>query len=185
MKAMRTLFLALLLALGLIAPAFADQSDPRLAGLFRALKEAPDEAAAKPIELAIWTAWLQSDSPSVDLLVTRGIAALDAKDYATARALFDAVTELAPQFAEGWNRRASARFLTGDETGAVGDLERTLMLEPRHFGALLGLGAIFEERDELKAALEAFRRALAINPFLPEAEKKVRALEQKLEGRGI
>ena len=182
---MRRLLLALVLALGLSAPAYADQSDPRLAGLFRALKEAPDEVSAEPIELAIWTAWLQSDSPSIDLLVTRGLAALDAKDYATARALFDAVTELKPDFAEGWNRRASARFLLGDETGAVGDLERTLSLEPRHFGALLGLAAIFEEKGELRAALEAFRRALAINPYLPEAEEKVRALEQKLEGRGI
>lgn len=182
---MRTIFLTLVLSLCLTAPALADQSDPRLPDLFYALKQAPDDASAQPIELAIWTAWLQTDSPSVDLLMTRGLSAHDAEDYETARALFDVVTELKPEFAEGWNRRASARFFLGDELGAANDLERVLRLEPRHFGALLGLAAIFEDNGELRAALEAFRRALTINPHLPEAEKKIRALEQKLEGRGI
>jgi tetratricopeptide (TPR) repeat protein len=182
---MRTVLLALAFLLACAKPGLADQSDPRLSDLFRELRQTPDAISAKPVEAAIWAAWLQSGSPSIDLLMSRGLAATDAKDYATARALFDAVTELAPNFAEGWNRRASARFLLGDDAGAVGDLERTLALEPRHFGALLGLAAILEERGQLRSALEAFESALALNPHLDVAAEKVRALEQRLEGRGI
>lgn len=117
--------------------------------------------------------------------MTRGLAAEDARDYPTARALFDVVVELEPDFVEGWNHRAAIRFRLGDYAGALGDLQRVLTLEPRHFGALMGLAEILEEEGQLKAALEAFRRALALNPHLTGAAEKVRALEQELEGRGI
>jgi tetratricopeptide (TPR) repeat protein len=182
---MRKLALALIWLLGLSSPTLADQTDPRLAGLFRALREAPDESAAAEVEASIWATWLQSGRASIDLLMTRGLAAQEAKDVVTAQALFDAVTELAPNFAEGWNRRASARREAGDLAGAVSDLERALALEPRHFGALLGLAAILEQEGQPRAALEAARRALALNPHLKAAEEKIRALMGKLEGRGI
>lgn len=182
---MRILALALIGLLGLSGPAFADQSDPRLPSLFRALREAPDASAAAGIEASIWATWLQSGSPSIDLLMTRGLAASEARDFAVAQALFDAVTELAPHFAEGWNQRASARRAAGDTAGAVSDLERALALEPRHFGALLGLAAVLEQEGQIKAALEAARRALALNPHLKAAEEKIRVLTGKLEGRGI
>jgi tetratricopeptide (TPR) repeat protein len=183
--AIRASLLALALVLCLVGEVYADQSDPRLPGLFRELRQAPDDAAAKPVEAAIWAAWLQSGSPSADLLMTRGLAAEDAKDYSTARELFDVVVELEPDFAEAWNRRAAIRFRLGDYAGALGDLQRALTLEPRHFGALMGLAEILEEEGQLKAAREAFRRALALNPHLLEAAEKVRALELELEGRGI
>jgi tetratricopeptide (TPR) repeat protein len=153
--------------------------------LFGALKVAPDEASAKSIEDRIWALWLASGSDTCNLLMTRVKAALDAENYDLAIRLLDAVIEIRPKYVEAWNRRATVFFLKKDYGSALTDLRQVLAREPRHFGALAGLGAIMQDIGDEKSALEAYRRALAIDPHLKGVSEKVKSLTDKVEGRPI
>jgi len=153
--------------------------------LFGALKVAPDEASAKNIEDRIWALWLASGSDTCNLLMTRVKKAIDAEDYTLAIRLLDAIIEIRPKYVEAWNRRATVFFLKRDYGSALSDLTQVLAREPRHFGALNGLGAIMMDIGNDKAALEAYRRALAIDPHLKGVADKVKTLTDKLEGRAI
>jgi tetratricopeptide (TPR) repeat protein len=153
--------------------------------LFGALKVAPDEASAKSIEDRIWALWLASGSDTCNLLMTRVKAALDAENYDLAIRLLDAVIEIRPKYVEAWNRRATVFFLKKDYGSALTDLRQVLAREPRHFGALAGLGAIMQDIGDEKSALEAYRRALAIDPHLKGVSDKVKALTDKVDGRPI
>lgn len=153
--------------------------------LFEALKAAPDADSAKLVEGRIWALWLASGSDTTDLLMSRVKSAMDNKDNALAIKLLDAVTRLKPDYVEGWNRRATLRFAAKDYGGALADIQQVLGREPRHFGALSGLGIIMQELGEDKLALEAFRRALAVNPNLQKIPDFVKTLAEKVEGRDI
>jgi tetratricopeptide (TPR) repeat protein len=153
--------------------------------LFEALKAAPDADSAKLVEGRIWALWLASGSDTTDLLMSRVKTAMDNKDNALALRLLDAVTALKPEYVEGWNRRATLRFAEKDYSGALADIQQVLGREPRHFGALSGLGVIMQEFGEDKLALEAFRRALAVNPNLQKIPDFVKILKEKVEGRDI
>jgi tetratricopeptide (TPR) repeat protein len=153
--------------------------------LFEALKAAPDADSAKLVEGRIWALWLASGSDTADLLMSRVKSAMDNKDNALAIKLLDAVTRLKPDYVEGWNRRATLRFAEKDYGGALADIQQVLGREPRHFGALSGLGVIMQELGEDKLALEAFRRALAVNPNLQKIPDFVKTLAEKVEGRDI
>ena len=153
--------------------------------LFGALKVAPDEASAKNIEDRIWALWLASGSDTCTLLMTRVKKAVDAEDYGLAIRLLDAVIEIRPKYVEAWNRRATVFFLQRDYGSALADLTQVLAREPRHFGALAGLGAIMIDIGNDKAALDAYRRALEIDPHLKGVADKVKTLTDKVEGRGI
>jgi tetratricopeptide (TPR) repeat protein len=153
--------------------------------LFEALKAAPDADSAKLVEGRIWALWLASGSDTTDLMMSRVKTAMDNKDNALAIKLLDAVTALKPDYVEGWNRRATLRFAEKDYGGAVADIREVLAREPRHFGALSGLGIILQEFGEDKLALEAFRRALAVNPNLQKIPDFVKTLTEKVEGRDI
>ncbi len=153
--------------------------------LFEALKAAPDADSAKLVEGRIWALWLASGSDTTDLLMSRVKSAMDNKDNALAIKLLDAVTRLKPDYVEGWNRRATLRFAEKDYGGALADIREVLGREPRHFGALSGLGVIMQELGEDKLALEAFRRALAVNPNLQKIPDFVKTLAEKVEGRDI
>lgn len=153
--------------------------------LFGALKVAPDDASAKNIEDRIWALWLASGSDTCNLLMTRVKAALDAENYDLAIRLLDAIIEIRPKYVEAWNRRATVFFLKKDYGSAVTDLRQVLAREPRHFGALAGLGAIMQDIGDEKSALEAYRRALAIDPHLKGVADKVKTLTDKVEGRPI
>jgi tetratricopeptide (TPR) repeat protein len=153
--------------------------------LFEALKAAPDADSAKLVEGRIWALWLASGSDTTDLLMSRVKSAMDNKDNALAIKLLDAVTRLKPDYVEGWNRRATLRFAEKDYGGALADIQQVLGREPRHFGALSGLGVIMQEFGEDKLALEAFRRALAVNPNLQKIPDFVKTLTEKVEGRDI
>ena len=153
--------------------------------LFEALKAAPDADSAKLVEGRIWALWLASGSDTTDLLMSRVKSAMDNKDNALAIKLLDAVTRLKPDYVEGWNRRATLRFAEKDFGGALADIQQVLGREPRHFGALSGLGIIMQELGEDKLALEAFRRALAVNPNLQKIPDFVKTLAEKVEGRDI
>jgi Flp pilus assembly protein TadD len=153
--------------------------------LFQALKMAPDETSAKAIEERIWSVWLVSNSDTCNLLMSRVKAAMDAEDYDVAIKLLDAVVELKPDYVEGWNRRATIFYMKREFAPALADIRQVLAREPRHFGALAGLGAILQDIGEDKAALEAFRRALAVDPHLEGVADKVKSLAEKVEGRDI
>jgi tetratricopeptide (TPR) repeat protein len=161
------------------------QRTPSLDTLFQALKIAPDSESAKAIENRIWAVWMVSGSDTCNLLMGRAKAAADEKDYDLAIKLLDAVIEIKPDYVEGWNRRATVYFLMNDYGHALADIREVLAREPRHFGALSGLGLILQELGDDAHALEAYRRALAINPHLEHVGETVKELSEKVEGRDI
>jgi tetratricopeptide (TPR) repeat protein len=164
-----------------------ERDDPtnNLDTLFSALKIAPDEASSKAIEERIWALWLISGSDTCNLLMTRAKAATDAKDYDLALKLLDAIVAIKPDYVEGWNRRATLYYLKDDYAHAIADLSKVLTLEPRHFGALSGLGQMLQEIGDDKDALEAYRKALVIDPHLEHVPDLVKTLTDKVEGRDI
>ena len=173
-------------ALGMVAvlagPALADQTDERLGVLFRQLVKAPDSQSAHEIEAAIWQLWMEPKTVGARIVMREGLRAMTEDDYEKALHRFDAVVVLEPDFAEGWNKRATVLYLMGDYDNSIEDIKRTLSLEPRHFGALSGLGAINDSLNRKKAALRAFRAALDIHPNLDGILGMVRELAKEVEG---
>jgi tetratricopeptide (TPR) repeat protein len=153
--------------------------------LFGALKAAPDEASAKHVEARIWALWLQTPSDTAALLMMRAKSAMEAQQTDVALKLLDAVVKLRPDYVEGWNRRATLYYLKNDYAHSLEDIEQVLVREPRHFGALAGLGMIMQDLGDEKRALDAFRKALAINPYLDKVPELVKSLSEKVEGRDI
>ena len=153
--------------------------------LFGALKAAPDEASAKHVEARIWALWMQTPSDTAALLMARSKAAIDAKQMDVALKLLDAVVKLRPEYVEAWNRRATLYYLQNDYTHSLEDIEQVLSREPRHFGALAGLGMIMQDLGDDRRALDAFRKALAVNPHLEKVPELVKSLTEKVEGRDI
>ncbi|KYG22080.1 hypothetical protein SE92_19075 [Bradyrhizobium sp. AT1] len=202
----RTLCLALVLGAVGLAPAGAQQVEPparqkklpeappklpkvdrskNLEFLFGALKAAPDEASAKHVEARIWAIWLQTPSDTASLLMARAKTAVDAKKIDVAIKLLDSVIKLRPDYIEAWNRRATLYYMQNDYGRSLADIQQVLIREPRHFGALAGLGMIMQEVGDEKRALEAYRKALAVNPHLEKIPDQVKALTEKVEGRDI
>ena len=153
--------------------------------LFGALKVAPDAESAKAIEERIWAVWMASGSDTCNLLMGRARAAADAKDYDLAIKLLNAVVELKPDYIEGWNRRATIYYLMKDYAHSIADIREVLAREPRHFGALSGLGLILQEIGDDKHALEAYRKVLLIDPRQEHVAETVKSLSEKVEGRDI
>jgi tetratricopeptide (TPR) repeat protein len=153
--------------------------------LFGALKAAPDEASAKHVEARIWALWMQTPSDTAALLMLRAKAAMDAQQMDVALKLLDAVVKLRPDYVEGWNRRATLYYLQNDYAHSLADIGQVLVREPRHFGALAGLGMIMQDLGDEKRALDAFRKALAVNPHLDKVQDLVKTLSEKVEGRDI
>ncbi len=183
MKALALLYNCIVAALVLLAtPVWAD--DARLDTLFTQLQTATDEEAGQ-ITTSIWLEWSKSGSPAMDLLLKRGRDAMGAGQPGLAIEHLTALIDHAPDFAEGYNARATAYFQTGDLGPSVADIARTLTLNPRHFGALSGLGMIFEELGEPEKALEAYQAALAINPHLPDIKEAVKRLEISVGGQDL
>jgi tetratricopeptide (TPR) repeat protein len=153
--------------------------------LFEALKVAPDDESAKAIENRIWALWLASGSDTADLLMSRVKQATEAKNLDLAIRLLGAIIEIRPNYVEAWNRRATLYFLKKDYNNAMADIREVLAREPRHFGALAGLGTILVEFGDEKHALDALRKALEIHPRLAGIADEVRSLKEKVEGRDI
>ncbi len=153
--------------------------------LFGALKAAPDQESAKAVEARIWAVWTATPSDTAALLMARAKLAMDGKDVAVALKLLDAVIKLRPDYIEAWNRRATIHYLQNDYRRSMEDIRQVLIREPRHFGALAGLGMIMQETGDDKHALDAFRKALAINPHLERVPDLVKSLAEKVEGRDI
>lgn len=163
----------------------AVQKERLLDSLFARLQGAPSPEGAKVLERAVWNLWLQSGSPTVDLLMRQVDKAVEGTRYDAALAILDAVVDIAPDYTEGWNKRATINFLLNNFDESLQDLERVLALEPRHFGALAGRGLILRETGDREGALRAFRRALEIHPFLPAARDAVRTMSPEVEGQPI
>jgi tetratricopeptide (TPR) repeat protein len=153
--------------------------------LFAALKIAPDEASAKAIEQRVWALWMNPGSDTCSLLMTRVKVATDAKDYDLALKLLNAIVEIKPDYVEAWNRRATIYYLKNDFAHAIADIREVLAREPRHFGALSGLGLMLQELGDDKDALTAYRKALAVDPHLEHIPDVVKTLTEKVEGREI
>jgi tetratricopeptide (TPR) repeat protein len=176
--------LALLFMLGLVpcGMARADQDDPRLPALFARLKSAGSDSEARVVETIVWQIWSISADDEVNAMMQRGLQAMTDGNPKQALTVFDAMVQRSPYFAEGWNKRATVYFLLGDFDASVGDIERTLQLEPHHFGALSGLGQIYLALDRDEAALKAFEAALAIDPHLNGVKAAVESIKKKREG---
>jgi tetratricopeptide (TPR) repeat protein len=157
----------------------------RLDGLFEALKQAPSAQAAQAIEARLEATLLQSGSDTADLLMSRARGLIEAKDYDLSLQLLDRVVGLTPGYTEAFAQRATVRFLKKDLFGSLADLRIVVAREPRHYTALAGLGIILQDLGDDKRALDALRRAIAINPHLKGIPEIVKRLELKVEGREI
>ena len=190
---LRMVFMGLLVAMlvpGLApvlvpGPAAARQGDDRLEELFDRLIQSEDQPEIFAAERWIWQIWLESGSDTIDLLMGQGVRLMSRGDHDGALAKFDAIVELAPDFAEGWNKRATLNYMIGEYRASVNDIVKTLELEPRHFGALSGLGLIYDAIDNAEGALKAYRRALAVHPNLGHARRRIKALKKILKDRDI
>ena len=175
---------ALLTVFSLNTPSRADQSDPRLPELFEALLAAEDIQAAAAVEGEVWQIWLEAGSGDINRQVRAGIEAMNQGRIAAAIEVFGGVIRQAPQFAEGWNKRATAFYLADQLDASMADIRQTLALEPRHFGAISGMGLIFLRLSDERGALRAFQEVLKIHPQSPGAKAQVRLLSARLGEKG-
>ena len=167
------------------ASAPADQTDPRLPPLFEVLQSATTPDRIGYAERFIWIIWHESGREDIDRLMEAGIEEMGKGRLRESIATFGRIIDLAPGFAEGWNKRATAYYLAGELDASVRDVERTLALEPRHFGALSGLGLINLARGDEREALRAFEATLKVHPRAPAARYHVQRLRAKLRVRAI
>jgi tetratricopeptide (TPR) repeat protein len=159
-----------------------EEEQSRLDQLFADLAEADEPSKAERAAREIQMIWMESGSDTVDILMSRAGKAIQGEDHALALDLLDVIVVLKPSYAEGWNRRATVHYMREDFGKSLVDIERTLALEPRHWGALSGL-AIIQRRLGYEAdALQTFKRALEVNPGLENAVEAIEALEKKAEG---
>jgi len=153
--------------------------------LFGALKLAPDDTTAKAIEERIWALWVVSRSDTANLLMMRVKTAIEQKELDLAIELLNAIVKIKPDYIEAWNRRATLYYMKKDYGHSLADIREVLKREPRHFGALSGLGLILQDIGDDKQALEVYRRALAVYPRLQRIPDLVKTLQEKVEGRDI
>ena len=153
--------------------------------LFTALSSETKLPGARRIARDIWRIWTESDSDTINLLMEWTSKAIREEKYALAQDLLTQVTTLQPDYVEGWNRRATLNYLVADYGRSLSDIERTLQLEPRHFGALIGLASILQKTQQDERALETWYSVLKIYPANERAQEAVIELEEKLAGEGI
>jgi tetratricopeptide (TPR) repeat protein len=191
MRLLRTVLLICAMALPLpaaaeqtVQPPAAETVQP-LGELFNLLASAASVHEAREIELRISAHWAHTESPSVALIFRQAVELMSQGDNGRAREKLDALTDIAPDYVEGWSFRALVNRDLGSYARAVADLRRALEIEPRHFRALVLLGSIFEELDDARAALRAWEAAVEINPHLEGGAETVRRLTEEVKGRGI
>jgi tetratricopeptide (TPR) repeat protein len=166
-------------------PRGAEARRAELDRAFEALRTAPDEAGAALVEGRIRQLWGSAATPSVALLMNRGMRNMQANQPGDALEDFDAALTLAPDFPEAWLLRAEAYSRSGDPVAAARDLQEVLRLEPRHWVALLSLSALQDEAGDAGAALRSVEAALAINPRMPGGDKRLRDIRRKAEGEAL
>lgn len=172
-------------ALALASPAAAGQDDARLDTLFGRLKVTPNILEAYAIEQDIWGIWLESGDVDVDAEMKLGVQAMGAGDYRAALRAFDSIVERRPDLAEGWNKRATLYYLMGEYDSSVRDIQHTLALEPRHFGALSGLGLIYDAIGNESGAVAALEEVRNIYPLMPGLDERIDELRDAEKGKRI
>lgn len=163
----------------------ADQNDPKLDVLFERLLSATSMEAASDIEGQIWSIWVHRGDARVDSHMSNGIRAMRSGALKLSLSEFTKVIVLDPDFAEGWNKRATVHYMMGNLQHSVSDIQRTLALEPRHYGAISGMGLIFDATDNPKGALDAWQRVLNITPYNQAVKDRVLELKALLDGKPI
>ena len=177
--------LVMMLALAFPGVGSGDQTDQRLVGLFETLKSSQDELVLLETEAAIWDIWYDSGDAAVDELMLQAAELVRAGQLAKAEEIYSSVIDTLPSFSEGWNRRATVRFYQRDFEGSLADIEQTLRLEPRHFGAIWGLGMILGSQEEYLRAIMAFERLLEIKPNASDAPRRIEQLKQELAKQSV
>ena len=178
--------LAVILTLGTTSPATADQNDPQLDTLFDALQRTTSDREVQQLTRHIWDRWtaFESDSDTYKMMV-QGMALMDQGQLSHAETVFSAIIDDHPDYAEAWNKRATVRFMRGDDYGSRRDIAEVIDREPRHFVALSGLGMIHIRNGNLQGALQAFEAALRVNPHLANAQDMITRLHQELRGQSL
>ena len=167
------------------ATAGADQSRELLDDLFGRLKASTNAIEAAAIEGLIWKVWIHRGVAEVDQNMTLGIAAMGEGDFEGSLSYFDRVVRGDPGFAEGWNKRATVHFLMGNFDSSVADIRKTLTLEPRHFGALSGMGLIYDALGNSAAAVKVWEKALQINPHMASIRHRIEEIRADSKGNPI
>ena len=158
---------------------YADQTDERLNGFFEQLLLNNDPVALSVTENRIWEIWLEHDNDDVQQLLALGVEAMNRRHFSEALLIFGQIIENFPDFAEGWNKRATLFYLVGNTSASIEDIKKTLELEPRHFGALSGLGLVYLQQGKLALAEEAFEQLIAIHPNSTAAQRNLRRVRQQ------
>ena len=175
---MRVIFKILIISISLLFAskiALADQNDPRLNNLFKKLNETENQDEIRDLISDIWNIWYEVDDPKVIEYFEKGIQAMNLRNYPLAIRFFNNLIEEDPNFAEGWNKRATVHFMMGNFDQSMQDIIKTLELEPRHFGALDGMGLIFIHQGQFQQAIDVYDKMLEIFPFsLKTMDKKER-----------
>ena len=159
----------------------ADQYNPALDPLFERLRAVEDRAEGERVTNRIWVLWRQIDEPELAAAMEQGIVAMRTGRHAAAERRFSAVIEAEPAYAEAWNKRATVRYMRASYVAAAADIRRALALEPRHFGALAGLGLVYMALERYRAAIESFERALEINPWLDGTRRNIAIARERLQ----
>lgn len=175
-------FVALIAVFAFVHPVSAQTAE--LDTLFDELQD-ENNRDWKKTEDKIWTAWHKSGSDAIDHLLNRGISAMQTGDYATAIDHFSVVIDHAPDFAEAWNKRATVYYLIDEYGLSMADIQQTLALNPRHFGAMAGMGLILEALDQKKDALEVYMQTLEVHPHLDNIKSSVERLENEVKGTSL
>ena len=165
---MRVIFKILIVSISLLFAsniALADQNDPRLNNLFKKLNETENQDEIRDLISDIWNIWYEVDDPKVIEYFEKGIQAMNIRNYPLAIRFFNNLIEEDPNFAEGWNKRATVHFMMGNFDESMQDIIKTLELEPRHFGALDGMGLIFIHQGQFQQAIDVYDKMLEIFPF--------------------
>lgn len=170
----------------LVPLASADQNDPQLDNLFSALQASPSKTQAADLQREIWARWNNHpNDPQANKKMRLGIQLMNASRLKAAEGVFTSIITDHPDFAEAWNKRATVRFFRGNDAGSASDILQVIKLEPRHFGALSGLGMIRVRAGNLQGALGAYQAAQRLNAYLPHIEMTIYQLEQQVKGRTL
>ena len=151
--------------------------------LFEMLQDTEEASELKDIESKIWEIWMDSEDPQLNVLMEQGCDALAKEDFNKSIEFFESIIEIAPSYAEGWNKRATAYYLRGSYKDSLFDIKKTLQLEKRHFGALSGLASICMSIGDFKGALDAFSKLSSIYPKREDIKEQIQSLKEFLEKR--